>query len=179
MDYLSGTRGVRKGQPQRVLLAPHDPERTPLQRDALTALECAMHERRRRRPEQMIEVPITIGYLRDWLVKSGCRYRSRHYARAALAELQRMGLLTDTQTIITPRRQRSLLQSRWWRVYRVEPFALIQSSNHAYSDPRALSKTLGSLCSFLKKQVPGTTVKTADSFAKGSVQRAFACCGPP
>lgn len=179
MENVSGSNGRRKGQPPRVRLAPPETAVTQIQRDALAALESAMYERQPRRPDEMIEVPITIGYMREWLIRSGATRKSRHYARECLAELQRMGLLTDTGRVLKPERQPSRLQSRWWRLYRVEPFANIASHMHAYTDPDRLPKVVVSLCSFLKRKPPGTAPKKASDYAHGSVQAAFASLGPP
>lgn len=127
----------------------------------------------------MMETPLTIGHLQLWMIRTGSRWKGRDKAREALAELVTLGMIEDTGRVEKPRTQHDLSKLKWWRIYRILPFQRISSYNHAYAAKGSVPPLIGSLCLFLGCQVPGTTRKKARDASEGSVQMAFAACGPP
>ncbi len=162
----------------RIRLLPPDPTRTELQRDALRALEHSLSLRGMHRKGDIIDVPLTIGHVQKMLARTGARRKGNHYARACLRELAAMQVIQNTGRILTPKRQTSLLRSKWWRVYRVIPVyrSIRASIPGAYGYPTPSLLLTGSLLSFLRCQGFGRAIRTG---AKGSPQAAFHALGPP
>jgi hypothetical protein len=150
---------------------------------------------------------LTVRWMQGLLRTVGARKTGEKAAAAAISFLEQRGLIVDTGKTKKPRRaaesiaraerfqkgsaiadeggkegQPSHFHSYWWRVFRVPALTRIRHALEplgAYAQFEGVPQHLASLSAFLRRQGLISPRRPPSDFNPGSVQWAFAHCGPP